>query len=130
MPTSTIRVVLCDDVPEFRALLRLALEEDPQLVVVGEAGDGEACATRLAEQQPDVLLLDLSMPLCDGLEVLPRVRENAPDTAVVVLSGFSSARMAPQVLGAGAVAYLEKGASFERIRAAVRAAALSTQDDC
>ncbi|HEX2017241.1 MAG TPA: response regulator transcription factor [Solirubrobacteraceae bacterium] len=121
--TGSIRVLLCDDVPEFRALLRLALEDDPGLVVVGETGDGRACVDCVLAQRPDVLLLDLSMPDFDGLEALPQIRAQAPDTAVVVLSGFSASRMAEQVLAAGAAGYLEKGTSFEGIRAAVRAAA-------
>ncbi|HEX2017166.1 MAG TPA: response regulator transcription factor [Solirubrobacteraceae bacterium] len=119
-----IRVFLCDDVPEFRALMRFALEDDEQLQVVGEAGDGQAAVEGVASTRPDVVLLDLSMPTCDGLEAIPRIRHVAPETAVIVLSGFGAGRMAPQVLAAGAHGYIEKGESFAGIRRAVREVAL------
>jgi len=115
----TIRVFLCDDVPEFRALVRFSFEEDARLEVVGEACDGIACVSGVSDVQPDVVLLDLSMPRCDGLEVIPLVRQVAPGCAVIVLSGFSASRLAPQVMAAGAHAYLEKGESFAVIQRAV-----------
>ena len=118
----SIRVYLCDDVPEFRALMRFALEDDQDLEVVGEAGDGHSAVSGVQETRPDVVLLDLSMPDCDGLEAIPRLREVAPDTSIVVLSGFAAARMAPQVLAAGAHGYIEKGESFAGIRRAVHEA--------
>jgi len=118
----SIRVFLCDDVPEFRALMRFALEDDPRLEVVGEADDGQGCADCVADKQPDVILLDLVMPGCDGLEAIPLIRDRAPETAIVVLSSHSQERMAPQALAAGAAAYVEKGSSFDEIRSAVLAA--------
>jgi DNA-binding NarL/FixJ family response regulator len=115
----SIRVYLCDDVPEFRALMRFALEDDQDIEVVGEAGDGHGAVAGVRETLPDVILLDLSMPDCDGLEAIPRLREVAPDTSIIVLSGFGAGRMGPQVLAAGAHRYLEKGESFAGIRRAV-----------
>jgi DNA-binding NarL/FixJ family response regulator len=119
----SIRVYLCDDVPEFRALMRFALEDDRDIEVVGEAGDGHAAVEGVSETRPHVVLLDLSMPDCDGLEAIPRLREVAPDTAIIVLSGFGAGRMSPQVLAAGAHGYIEKGESFAGIRRAVHEAA-------
>jgi DNA-binding NarL/FixJ family response regulator len=123
--TRPVRVFLCDDVPEFRALLRLALEGDEQLTVVGEAGDGDACVAGVSATRADVLLLDLSMPRRDGLEAIPMLRSTAPDCAIVVLSGFDAHWLGPQVIGAGAASYVEKGESFETIRRAVREAGRS-----
>lgn len=123
----SIRVYLCDDVPEFRALMRFALEDDQELEVVGEAGDGHAAVAGVQESSPDVILLDLSMPDCDGLEAIPRLRQVAPDTCIIVLSGFGAARMAPQVMAAGAHGYIEKGESFAGIRRAVHEAVARTR---
>lgn len=107
--TKTRRVVIADDVPELRLLLRMALERDGAFEVVGEAGDGAEAIDRAGEQLPDLVVLDLSMPILDGLEALPFIRQAAPDAQVVVLSGFSASKMEERALAAGAVAYLEKG---------------------
>lgn len=115
-----IRIYLCDDVPELRALLRYGLEEDDDLRVVGEAGDARDAIAGVAEHGPDVLLLDLSMPGMDGLEALPLLREASPQTAVVVFSGFAAERMAEPALALGAARYLEKGAPLETVRSTVR----------
>src|SRR5881398_1104913 len=84
-----IRVFVCDDAPAFRDLLRLALEQDGELVIVGEAEDG-AQIREIAAAEPDVVLLDVSMPGLGGLEALPELRALAPDAAIVVLSSFSA----------------------------------------
>jgi DNA-binding NarL/FixJ family response regulator len=118
----TVRVFLCDDVPEFRALMRFALEEDPGLLVVGEAGDGNGAVDGVVSSGADVILLDLAMPDRDGLETIPRIREAAPGCSIIVLSGFSEERLGAQVREAGAHGYVEKGESFAGIRRAVRRA--------
>jgi DNA-binding NarL/FixJ family response regulator len=118
-----IRVFLVDDVTELRLLVRLTLEEDPEIEVVGEASDGHAGVEGVAETQPDVVLLDLSMPELDGMEAIPAMRELSPRTRIVALSGFGADRMAEPVLARGAHAYLEKGEEIAAIRAAVHDAA-------
>jgi DNA-binding NarL/FixJ family response regulator len=117
-----IRIFLCDDVEAFRALMRFTLAEDPAIEVVGEAGDGEAGVAAVASLRPDVVLMDLSMPRCDGMEAIPRIREQSPGTAIVALSGFDADRMAASVLERGAHAYLEKGVDVDEIRAAIHGA--------
>jgi PAS domain S-box-containing protein len=103
------RVLLAEDSPDVRMLLRRQLEKGGACDVVGEAVDG-AEAVRLAEQlQPDVVLLDLSMPQMDGLQALPLIRRAAPEARVIVMSGFAEQQMADQVLAAGADRYVEKG---------------------
>lgn len=115
-----ISVVLCDDVSEMRKLLRYALETDPRMRVVGEAGDGREGARVIAELQPDVVLLDLSMPEMDGLETIPEISSSAPETAIVVFSGFAAERMRDPALSSGADRYIEKGAPLDEIISTVR----------
>ncbi len=79
--------------------------------VVGEAANGKEAVELARRTQPDVMLLDIAMPVMDGLEALPHITEVAPSTRVVILTGFSSSTIRARALAAGAVGYLEKGAS-------------------
>lgn len=115
-----VSVYLCDDVPELRELVKVVLEQDPDLQVVGEAGDAERGVEEIAELQPRVVLLDLSMPGMDGLEALPLIRRAAPDSAVIVFSGFTEERMSALALASGADRYIQKGEPLESLREAVR----------
>ena len=110
-----IRVVIADDVAEFRSLLRIKLVLDGRFEAVGEASDGSEAVAVCAAQRPDVLLLDLSMPEMDGLQAIAAVREASPETKIVVLSGFTAVRMHEDVLARGAHAYVEKGTEADRI---------------
>lgn len=103
-----------DDEPDLRLLVRTVLERTGHFKVVGEAGDGEAAIAGAEEHQPDLILLDLSMPRMSGADALPRIREVAPDSKVVILSGWDPVH-AVERTGAGAVAYLEKGISPSRL---------------
>lgn len=120
-----VSIYICDDVPELRQLLRIVLEEDPDLHVVGEAGDARTGIEEIAELQPAVVVLDLSMPGMDGLEALPIIRRVAPDTRVVVFSGFTETRVGKLVLEQGADRYIEKGEPLDRVRDVVRELARS-----
>jgi DNA-binding NarL/FixJ family response regulator len=115
-----ISVFLVDDVPDMRMLLRLVIEADSELRVVGEAGDGAVAVEGIARTTPDVVLLDLSLPGMDGLEAIPLIREVAPKAQIVVFSGYTSDRMAQTALGRGAVRYVEKGSKIEELPAIVR----------
>jgi diguanylate cyclase (GGDEF)-like protein len=131
MPESRgpIRVVVCDDAPAMRALMRHTLELDGDVEVVGEAGDGEAVVALVADVRPDVVLLDLSMPKVDGLEALPRILEAAPWAGVVVLSGRDEAVAAPQALALGAERFMAKPAGAAAIRDAVLDVGLRAKPD-
>jgi DNA-binding NarL/FixJ family response regulator len=106
---SPYRVVVADDFADMRHLVRLSLERSGRFTMVGEAENGAEAIDRARDLQPDILLLDLSMPVLSGLEALPQIRAASPDTKVVVLSGLDRSRMEPDAVAGGAVGYLEKG---------------------
>ena len=85
----TVTVHISEDSSELRSLLRRWLERDPRLRVVGEAATGEETLRGVAEHQPDVALLDLSMPRSLGREMVGAIRERAPGTRVLILTGTS-----------------------------------------
>jgi DNA-binding NarL/FixJ family response regulator len=117
-----IRVLVCDDVEGWRALLRFTLAEDPDIEVVGEAADGEEGVRAAEDLQPDVVLLDMQMPRMDGLSAIPRMRRRAPRTTIIGLSSHSAERMRGPSIAVGAHDYVEKTADLEDIRAAIRQA--------
>jgi DNA-binding NarL/FixJ family response regulator len=112
------RVLLCDDSPQVRELVRVVLELEGN-EVVSEAENGREAVDEAERLQPDVVLLDLSMPVMDGLEALPEIRRVAPATRVVVLSGFDNQRLVSQALALGADDYVPKGGDPEEIVDAV-----------
>ncbi len=104
-----IRVLLVDDVADLRSLFRQALAHDDRIIVVGEAADGIEAIERAAELKPNVIVLDLAMPRLDGLRAIPRLHEAAPGTRILVLSGFSSPKLAARVVASCATGFIEKG---------------------
>lgn len=109
-PRSTSRVVIADDNDGIRVLLRVLIEIDDRLRLVGEATDGREALELVEAEQPDVLLLDLSMPGLDGLQVLSELRQREPAPRVLVYSGFSGPDIREAALRAGADDFLLKGA--------------------
>jgi diguanylate cyclase (GGDEF)-like protein len=114
------RVLVCDDAPGVRDLMRTLLQRDGDVVVCGEAADGESAIRAAAETSPDVVLLDLGMPHLDGLSALPRICAAAPGAKVVVLSGRDAAANEAEALALGAARYLQKPAGIEAVRDVVR----------
>jgi len=104
-----IRVVIVDDAQPLRALLRSTLNRDGRFDVVGEAADGREGVQVVLSSVPDVVLLDLAMPVMDGLEAIPRIVAGSPGTRIVVLSGFEARQVEEEVIELGAAAYLPKG---------------------
>jgi DNA-binding NarL/FixJ family response regulator len=114
-----VRVLLCDDVAELRAIVREVLEDEPNIEVVGEVDNGADGVLMIARLKPDVVLLDLSMPGMDGLEAIAVIRRTVPDCAIIVFSGFGADRMAARALELGADRYVQKGVALDELTAAV-----------
>jgi diguanylate cyclase (GGDEF)-like protein len=117
-----IRLLLCDDAPAARELARLLLEGCPGIEVVGEAANGEEAVSRARELEPDVILMDVEMPVLDGVDATRRVRELQPAIRIVAHAGSDDAETVMQMMEAGASAYCLKGAApWELERAIVGA---------
>jgi two-component system, NarL family, response regulator NreC len=119
----SISVVLADDHPVVRRGLRSVLEAEPDFTIVAETGDGLETVRLVERRQPDVLILDLIMPGLSGLEVLPIVRQRAPQTRVVVFSMAANEDFILRALRSGAMAYVLKGCDPAHVVEAVRRAA-------
>jgi DNA-binding NarL/FixJ family response regulator len=114
-----IGVLICDDADAMRMLLGVVVGLRPGLRVVGEARDGDEAISEAKRLQPDVILLDLSMPRRTGLDALPEIRQVAPAAQIIVLSGFVASLIAEDVLKLGAARFIEKGADPELIATAI-----------
>jgi DNA-binding NarL/FixJ family response regulator len=117
-----LRVVVVDDHPTFVRAVSLLFDGDPGIDVVATASDGDEAVDRVMAHQPDVVLMDISMPSLDGIEATRRIVDAAPHVAVVVLTMFDDDGKVGAAIAAGARGYLLKGAPQEEIRNAVRAA--------
>lgn len=118
-----ITVVLADDHNVIRAGLRAMLEAEDDLRVIGEASDAAGAQKLARDRRPDVLVLDLQMPGAEPASDVPKLREEVPGTAIVVLTMQSDPRRARELLRAGASGYVLKQAAERQLTAAIRAAA-------
>jgi two-component system, chemotaxis family, chemotaxis protein CheY len=112
-----VRIVVIDDTSDIRLLLCTVLNRNG-MQVVGEAADGRAGVDLVRAERPDVVLLDLAMPIMDGVEALPLIRQLVPDARIIVFSAFAGA-ITEQVLRSGADGFLEKGTPLKSIVACV-----------
>jgi DNA-binding NarL/FixJ family response regulator len=109
-----IRVMVADDHPMVRSGLARLISAEPDLEVVGTAADGVAAVELATRQQPDVVVLDLSMPLLDGVSAAEEIRERSPGTRVLVLSSYVQEVVVSSAFNAGARGFLAKDvSSFE-----------------
>jgi CheY-like chemotaxis protein len=117
LPTSVIRVALADDHRSVREGLARLLEEEPDVEVVGEADDGRQAVDLVKELRPDIIVMDVSMPVMNGVDATRVIKREFPGVRVVALSMFDQEDMVQSMLEAGAEAYLCKsGPSEELIR--------------
>lgn len=115
------RILLADDHAILRAGLRLLIDQQPDLAVVGEAGDGNEALAKAKQLQPDVILLDLNMPGLDGLAALHRLRHDAPDSRVLILTMHDDVSYLQEALRAGAAGYVLKRAVDNELLMAIQA---------
>ncbi|MFI9011148.1 response regulator [Actinosynnema sp. NPDC053489] len=121
-PEPPVRVLIADDQALFREALATLLEVQPGIEVVGEAGDGEQAVRRCAELRPDVVLMDLRMPVLDGIAATHRLRVEQPGVRVLALTTFDDDADVFAAVRAGAVGYLLKDVSSARLVEALVAA--------
>ena len=112
-----VRVLIVDDSTPIRLLLQEALSRDPEIEVVGSAPNGELALLAVRAQRPDAIVLDLEMPVMNGLEFLERLRTGAPRTPVIIFSSFSlhGAEITLKALWAGASDYVTKPVDTEEL---------------
>lgn len=114
------RVVVADDADGLRELLCLLFDTEPDFTVVGRATNGAEAVEVVTRTEPDLVLLDVAMPVLDGLGALPRVRTAAPRARVVIFTGFSGGGLREEAMALGADELMEKdlstGALLDRLR--------------
>ena len=123
----TIRIVLVDDHALVRQGFRRILEEEPGLVVVGEAGNAEDGIALVRQQRPDVVLMDMAMPDANGIQAAREILRERPDTKVLVLSMYADGQYVRSALDAGVAGYILKSALETDLTRAVRAVAQGQQ---
>ena len=119
----SIRILIADDHAVVRKGLRSFLELDPELKIVGEAADGAAALRMAKEFQPDVVLMDLLMPVMDGVAATSAIRRELPDIEVLALTSVLEESLVIQAIQAGAIGYLLKDTDAPKLRQAIKAAA-------
>jgi DNA-binding NarL/FixJ family response regulator len=108
MAADRVRVVIADDQRLFAEALEAILSTDGRINVVGRAGTGEAAVDLARDERPDVVLMDIAMPVMDGIEATEAIRDQVPDTRVIVLTGSDAPHDISRARAAGASAYVTK----------------------
>jgi len=121
-PKASIRIVIVDDHAMLRKGLAVFLMSYPDLELVGEAANGKEALALCADTQPDIVLMDLMMPIMDGVTATRHIRRDFPDIQVIALTSFGEERLIKDVLEAGAISYLFKKVSADDLTNAIHAA--------
>ena len=116
----TIKVVIADDHTLFRAGVRTALSVRKDVELVAEADNGQQLLTLLKHVDPDVILLDIQMPIMDGIQTLPEIRKVRPNAKVIMLSMYNDQSMVSKLMEIGANSYLAKNSDSEMIYQAIK----------
>jgi len=124
---STVRILLVDDFAPFRSYVRSVLAECPECEIVGEATDGLEALQKAGELQPDLILLDISLPKINGIQVAKQLRTVAPASSVLFLTAHNSPEMVPLALSIGARGYVSKCSAARDLVRAVKAVCLGMQ---
>ena len=123
MKPSKTRILIVDDHALIRRGLADLIRYEKDLVAVGEASDGEAAVSAAAEKKPDVVVMDLVMPVMDGVEATRRIKESVPDAKILILTTFGTSEDVSRAIAAGASGAIMKDASMEEQLAAIRTVA-------
>lgn len=118
---SSCRIIIADDADDVRYLLRLVVESHEAYKVVGEARNGREAVDLVATHHPELILLDVSMPVMDGLEAIPVIREASPETKILMISGLDASYVATAARELGANGYVEKGIGRNELIEAISA---------
>jgi DNA-binding NarL/FixJ family response regulator len=118
----TIRILLVDDQDIMRSGLKTLLELEPDLQVVGDAANGQLAIQRVEELQPDVVLMDIRMPVMDGVAATRSILKQFPQTKILMLTTFDEGEYVAEALKNGAIGYLLKDTPSEELANAIRAA--------
>lgn len=119
----SIRILIVDDHSVVRQGLRMFLALEPEIEVIGEAANGQEALAMVERLQPDVVLMDLLMPVMDGITAIQMIRRDFPDTEVIALTSVLEDAAVVNAIRAGAIGYLLKDTEADELRRAIRAAA-------
>jgi DNA-binding NarL/FixJ family response regulator len=119
---SPVRVLVADDDYDSRGLLQLYVQGDPELLLVGAAADADGAIALAREHKPDTALLDVNMPGGGGVRAAREIRTVSPDTTIIAVSAHDDRNTVLEMLEAGAISYVVKGATREHILHTVRRA--------
>jgi len=119
-----VRVLVVDDHPAFRKALSSALSMIDDIEVAGEAGGGIAACEEAAQLEPDVIVMDLSMPDLSGIDAMKRIHEDRPDLPVVILTAHADEGVEREALAAGARGFLAKGTGLKDLVVVLQEAAV------
>src|SRR5438067_10370340 len=114
-----IRLLICDDSPDARTAVRAMLAEDGRIEIAGEAGNGEEAIALALTEKPDVVLMDVQMPIVAGLEATRRLRRLMPTVRIVAFAGSDDTQIVSAMIEAGANAYCVKGAPLWELERAI-----------
>ena len=118
--SNTIRVFLCDDHTLFRQGIRKLLELEPDITIIGEAGNGQEMLDILKKAGPDVILMDIGMPKMDGVTATYKIKKILPHTNIIILTVYEDEPHIFQAIKAGAMGYLLKDVSIDELIEAIR----------
>jgi two-component system NarL family response regulator len=121
-PKTPIKILIADDHRSFGEALQIALDKEQDLTVIEVVGDGAEAVRSTVDEHPDVVLMDLQMPLIDGIEATRKIREEGSHSAVIILSGLSDDVGLARAVQAGARGYLPKTAPVNEVAKAIRQA--------
>lgn len=125
---SPLRILVVDDFAEWRVRVRSMLQARPEWKVIGEACDGLEAVQRTTELQPDIVLLDIGMPLLNGIEAAKRIRQDSPSSRIIFVTQENDADIRTEALATGAEGYLLKANAMNELLPAVEASSPNGHD--